>query len=144
MSHELSKTFQKRLDTVDPRLQEIVKVAQKRWSINIIEGHRTKRRQKQLYLAGKSKLDGESGISKHNYSPSLAVDMAPKPVDWEDLSRFHRFGEYVLGVADALGYEVRWGGDWDRDADLSDQTFNDLVHFELVEDERLAERTVGE
>jgi len=24
---------------------------------------------------------------------------------------------------------IRWGGDWDRDHCLSDQSFDDLVHF---------------
>lgn len=133
MAHDLTKTSKERLGTVDSRLQEIVQIAQKRWKINVIEGHRSLKRQKQLYRAGKTKIDGEERLSKHNHTPSLAVDLAPKPVDWQDLDRFRRFGEYVLGVADALGYEVRWGGDWDRDGDLADQSFNDLVHFELVE-----------
>jgi peptidoglycan L-alanyl-D-glutamate endopeptidase CwlK len=131
MSHALTKTSQRRLESVDERLQEIVKVALGRWDINVIEGHRSPRRQKQLYLAGKSRIDGENRLSKHNHKPSLAVDLAPRPVDWEDLDRFRRFGEYMLGVAAAKGIALRWGGDWDGDGDLSDQTFNDLVHFEL-------------
>ena len=36
----------------------------------------------------------------------------------------------MLGVAAAEGIKIRWGGDWDRDNDLADQSFNDLVHFE--------------
>jgi peptidoglycan L-alanyl-D-glutamate endopeptidase CwlK len=113
----------------------ILKVLE-RWDLTVIEGHRTMRRQKQLYITGKSKLDGQPGRrGKHMSEPSKAVDMAPYPIDWQDTDRFYEFGEYVRGVADALDIPIRWGGDWDGDTDKTDQTFNDLVHFELLEDE---------
>lgn len=48
-------------------------------------------------------------------------------------ARWYYMGGYVAGVADQLGTPVRWGGDWDGDEDFSDQTFDDLVHFELVD-----------
>lgn len=35
----------------------------------------------------------------------------------------------VIGIQE--GVELRWGGDWDRDQDQSDQRWNDLVHVEL-------------
>lgn len=40
-----------------------------------------------------------------------------------------------MGTADQIGLtgRIRWGGDWDRDHDVKDQTFNDLVHFEVVD-----------
>jgi len=51
------------------------------------------------------------------------------------LIRFYDFGGYVLGSAERLGVPLRWGGDWDRDHDVfDDQTFQDLVHFELPRD----------
>jgi peptidoglycan L-alanyl-D-glutamate endopeptidase CwlK len=31
-----------------------------------------------------------------------------------------------------MTHDVRYGGDWDGDKDINDQTFNDTVHFELV------------
>ena len=47
-----------------------------------------------------------------------------------------RFAEFA-GIVKAIGWyryqvRIRWGGDWDGDNDLDDQTFDDLVHFELV------------
>jgi peptidoglycan L-alanyl-D-glutamate endopeptidase CwlK len=34
-----------------------------------------------------------------------------------------------------LGVKLRWGGNWDRDGEpVTDQDFQDLVHFELAED----------
>ena len=32
-----------------------------------------------------------------------------------------------------MGIDLRWGGDWDRDTEVRDNTFDDLVHFEIVE-----------
>jgi len=65
--------------------------------------------------------------------PSLAVDAAPYPIDWNDRDRWMRFSGFVLGVARAYGVTLRWGGDWDRDWDVADNRFNDWPHFEIVE-----------
>jgi hypothetical protein len=59
------------------------------------------------------------------------VDVAPYPIRWEDYEKFYWFGGYVKGVADSLGLEIRWGGDWDGDGDFKDQTLVDLVHWEI-------------
>ena len=64
--------------------------------------------------------------------PSLAIDAAPSPIDWNDRERFFYFAGVVKGVAEEMGIKIRWGGDWDGDNDFDDQTFDDLVHFELV------------
>lgn len=62
----------------------------------------------------------------------MAVDAAPWPIDWNDTDRFLVFGGFVLGTAREQGLVIRWGGDWDSDWNLRDQTFIDLPHFELV------------
>lgn len=127
--HPFSASSRAQLDTVDPRLRAVIERAADRWDITVIEGHRSPRRQQQLYMASKTKVRW----SKHNESPSLAVDIAPYPIDWDDAERFRRLAEYVLGVANVMGVPIRWGGDWDGDNDLTDQSFNDLVHFEIEE-----------
>lgn len=127
--HPFSEHSKEQLATVDPRLAAVVARAAERWNITVIEGHRSSRRQQQLFMAGKTKVRH----SKHNETPSLAVDIAPYPIDWNDRSRFQRMAEYVLGIANVMGVPLRWGGDWDSDTDLTDQSFNDLVHFEIVE-----------
>lgn len=48
-----------------------------------------------------------------------------------DLARWYYFGGYVCGVASELGIPVRWGGDWNGNRKVDDQTFHDLPHFEL-------------
>jgi len=49
----------------------------------------------------------------------------------KDVARWYYFGGFVLGTAQELGIDIRWGGDWDGDRDLDDQSFDDLPHFEV-------------
>lgn len=78
--------------------------------------------------------------SKHNKCPSCAVDIAPYdaspvgPVNWQDRERMTLFAGFVLATAKQMGISIRWGGDWDKDTQVLDNTFDDLVHFEIVED----------
>ena len=74
--------------------------------------------------------------SKHNHSPSLAVDIAPWYPDnphirWQDHKGFIYLAGIIKGLAISMGIQIRWGGDWDADHDLQDQRFNDLPHFEV-------------
>lgn len=82
-----------------------------------------------MFELGRSKLKWPKG--KHNKRPAEATDAAPYPIDWEDRERFIMFGGYVLGIAFELNIGLRWGGDWDRDTQVKDNRFDDLVHFEL-------------
>ena len=105
---------------------EVIKVV----DCAVIEGHRPKSEQDRAYLSGKSKL--KFPRSKHNSMPSQAVDVVPWPLNWRDTKRFYEFGELVVGIASEMNIGIRWGGDWDGDGDYRDQSFNDLVHFELA------------
>ena len=120
-----------RLSTCDDRLQDLFKQVVKGFDCTVIEGHRGKEKQNAAYAKGNSKLKYPKG--KHNKMPSIAVDVAPYPVDWTDRDRFHYFGGYVLGVAKKMGLNIRWGGDWDMDTQTKDNKFDDLVHFEIKE-----------
>ena len=119
-----SKRSKSRLETWDKRLV-------KHYECTIIEGHRGEERQNEAYSKGNSKVKYPNG--KHNKNPSIAVDVAPYPVDWTDRDRFHYFGGYVLGIASQMGLKIRWGGDWDMDTQTKDNRFDDLVHFEIKE-----------
>lgn len=132
--NKFSKNSRKELNSCDPRLQSIFNKVLEIIDCTIIEGYRSTERQLQLY---KSK-DSEVSFGKHNFIPSRAVDAASYPIDWDDtkkndLKEFYYFAGIVKGVSESMGYKIRWGGDWDSDNDLDDQTFNDLVHFELVD-----------
>ena len=120
-----------RLGSCDPRLQEICHEAIKIIDFSVIEGHRSEARQNDAYDAGRSKLKWPE--SKHNQVPSLAVDIVPYPVDWEQHSRFYVLAGVMFACAHKLGYKLRFGGDWDMDGEHTDQTFHDLPHFEIVD-----------
>lgn len=116
------------LETADQDLVTLFNRVVLGYDCTVLEGYRSRHRQEILYMSGASRVK----FGKHNYEPSLAVDVAPYPIDWNDIDRFYMFGGYVLGVAEMLDISIRWGGDWDGDTDVHDQLFMDLVHFELL------------
>ena len=95
----------------------------------VTEGHRGQEAQEDFFHRGLTKVHFPH--SKHNLEPSQATHFVPWPVDWDDLARFYHLAGLVRAVAQQLGVEVRWGGDWDGDFDLRDQSFMDLAHYEL-------------
>lgn len=118
------------LMTCDPRLQDLLETVVEYFDCAVICGHRTEEEQEKAFHEGRSKA--RWGQSMHNTLPSMAVDVVPYPVDWEDRERFHHFAGFVRGIAHAKGINIRWGGDWDGDMDLKDNRFDDLPHFELA------------
>ena len=119
----------KNLSEAHPDLQKLFHEVIKVYDCTVIEGHRPKDEQDRAYHAGKSKLKFPK--SKHNQTPSLAVDVCPYPIDWADSKRFYYFAGIVKGIASQLNIPVRLGADWDGDNSFKDQSFNDLPHFEL-------------
>jgi len=126
---KFGKTSKKRLETCDERLQSLFNEVVKVFDCSILVGHRGEEDQNKAYKEGNSQVKWPKG--KHNKKPSSAVDVAPYPIDWEDRERFSYFAGFVKGVAYRLNIPLRWGGDWDGDTELSDNNFDDLVHFEL-------------
>ena len=110
------------------------------YDFTVLEGHRGKARQNHLVEAGRSQVEWPE--SKHNTRPSRAVDLAPYPIDWKARGRFHVLAGHMMMALHALQQEgeidealsLRWGGDWDGDGELDDQQFDDLPHFELIEE----------
>ena len=129
--NSFSSTSQKRLGELDLRLQTVLNEAIKLRDFSIIEGYRGEDRQNRMYREGKSKLKWPH--SKHNTTPSRAVDIAPYPIDWGDLDEFRYLAGLVVGIGHALNVPLKWGGDWDQDGVLSNNRFNDLPHIEIVE-----------
>jgi len=96
----------------------------------VVWGHRNEEDQNKAYARGNSKVRYPE--SKHNLFPSKAVDIIPWPSKWESREQFYFMAGVVMSVAQRMGLTLRWGGDWDRDGDFSDQRFDDLAHFEVV------------
>lgn len=132
-----SKRSNERLNTCHDDLQRIMREVVKEFDCSILCGHRDEATQNRLLAEGKTQLSYPN--SKHNSFPSMAVDVVPYPIDWRDRERFHYFAGYVMGVAERLRREgkirsyLRWGGDWDRDTEVSDNNFDDLPHFEIYQ-----------
>ena len=125
------KSSQDKLATCDPRLQKVFNEVIKHFDCTVIEGHRGEEAQNKAFAEGKSKLKYPQG--KHNKTPSLAADVLPYPIDWNDTNRMRYFAGFVVGIAATMGIKLRWGGDWNQNTELKDNSFNDLPHFELVD-----------
>ena len=127
----------KKLNTSHPALQRLFLEVVREFDITILCGYRDEKAQNKAVRRGYSKTPWPK--SKHNVYPSHAVDICPYPWTFEaiytkdQISRMYFMAGYVKGVAYNLGIDVIWGGDWDCDNDFTDQNFNYLLHFELVE-----------
>jgi len=101
--------------------------------ISIIEAFRPKSEQNLMYKQDKSKVKWPDG--KHNKAPSEAVDAAPYVGGKASFKKAHciHLAGIVLACAKILGVDIRWGGNWDMDTEpITDQDFQDLVHYEVV------------
>jgi len=119
-----------RLMKAHPDLRRLIEKVAETWDLVVLEVARTPERQAELFAQGKSKtLQSKHLIQADGFAH--AVDLAPMPVDWNDLSRWSYFGGFCVATAIRLGLPVLWGGDWNRNTQVKDQTFNDLDHLEL-------------
>ena len=108
------------------------------YDFTVLETLRSDQRQKDLYRQGPhvTPFDGVIKRSKHQADKNgkaRAIDLAPYPIDWQDLRGFSVLAGVVLAAARAERVWIRWGGDWDGDGTFTDQTFHDLPHFEVME-----------
>lgn len=126
-----SKTSLDRLATCHPDLQRLFNEVVKHYDCAILCGHRTQEEQDKAVEGGFSKTPFPT--SKHNKSPSLAIDAAPYPIDWNNRERFVHFAGFVQGMAKSLGIKIRWGGDFNQDLNFKNDSFFDAPHFELME-----------
>lgn len=125
------------LSELSQPLQSICAVAIQKIDFSLIDGLRTTEQQQAMYNATPrtSHLDGIVKRSKHQgyNGKSLAFDFIPVPfTTWDDRPLFTAYAHYFIGLGDAMGIQVRWGGDWDGDFRWTDQTFHDFPHIELM------------
>jgi len=94
--------------------------------MTVLCGHRNQEDQDRAYVLGNSKLKWPN--SKHNSTPSMAVDVAPYPVDWNNIDSFKQLAVIVKSVWDEMtdderdGYHLVHGADW---------KMKDWPHWEL-------------
>ncbi len=128
-----SKRSKKVYDQLDRRLQVLVtRLRDEVTDISLTTGYRDRETQNTMQENGFSKVRYPDG--KHNRKPSLAVDLQPYPYPQYEPKLWGALG-YIAGRAHAIaeeeGFSIRWGGDWDGDGDLTNQTFDDLFHIEV-------------
>ncbi len=159
MAITLGRTSRSRLDGVHPDLKRVVlraaAMATAQDDFAVLEGARTK---EQCFINyGKGRTTAEckaAGVPANYASPrvakvtwlgnplaskhypradgySHAVDLAPFPIDWNDLARFDRIAVLMFAAAKGEGVAIRWGADWDRDGKPRERGETDSPHFEL-------------
>jgi peptidoglycan LD-endopeptidase CwlK len=125
-----------RLATCDERIQKVMNEAIKHYDFTVLYGYRTPAEQFELFKQGRTltngvwkvtgktvtQLDGKTKMSNHNSNPSKAIDIAPFPIDWNNIQRFLDMAKVVKEAAKTVGVEITYGGDW---------KMKDYPHFEV-------------
>jgi peptidoglycan L-alanyl-D-glutamate endopeptidase CwlK len=129
--YSFGEKSQLNLDTAHESLQQLCNEVIKHIDFSVIEGHRPIERQIKLYNQGKSQIDGINKKGKHNYTPSLAVDVIPyekghNPFDESEKSEymFLKLNREFQKAAKKLNIQIEWGGSW--------ATLDDMPHYQLV------------
>lgn len=135
--YKFSKKSLEKLNLAHKNLQIILKEAIKEIDFTIICSTRTQAEQFELFKQGRilkdgkwikigatvTNIDGINKKSKHNYNPSLAIDIVPFPIDWNNINRFQELAKVIKRIAKEKNIKIIWGGDW---------KMKDYPHFELV------------
>jgi hypothetical protein len=121
MAFTLSEKSLKRLQGVHPDLVKVVKRAIEitKQDFLVVEGLRTKERQRYLFSKGATRTMNSRHITGH------AVDIAPLvdgKVSW-DWKYFYPVRDAMKQAAKELDVKVEWGGDW--------KSFKDGPHWQL-------------
>lgn len=121
MAFKFSARSEKNMIGVQPALVAVVRRALELSTVDfvVIEGLRTRERQKELFNKGASQTMNSRHLTGH------AVDIAPYidgQVRW-DWPPFYKLADAMKTAADELGVKLVWGGDW--------QNFKDGPHYEL-------------
>lgn len=127
-----SKLSEQRLSTCAQPLQDLLREAIKHVDFTVLFGYRGKDEQDDAVRTGASTKVWPT--SRHNVMPSMAVDIAPYPIDWKDTARFARLFGFIERIAQEKGIKIRWGADWNGNYRTKDERLVDMPHIELVTD----------
>ena len=121
MPYVLGKRSKERLEGVHPDLVAVVEraITISNVDFTVLEGVRTRERQKELFAKGASKTMNSRHITGH------AVDLAPWPISWEK-EEFIPIVKAMRQAAEELGIDVVHGHDWGWDSphhELSRKTY---------------------
>ena len=117
----LSAASQRRLAGAHPLLQLLFAAVAAATPIAILDSQRGRAAQERAVALGHSRA--HFGQSAHNWTPAIALDVVPYPIDWADLGRFRALAAVVKAEAAARHIPIAWGGDW--------SALVDMPHYEL-------------
>lgn len=121
---------QQRLKGAHPLLQQLMVECIKHYDFLILDSQRGRKAQEDAVRRGTSKVS--FGNSAHNWAPSVALDIAPFPLDWHDLARFIELQfDVVRPAAKQLHIPIRQGLDWNMNGLITDKEWRDYPHIEL-------------
>ena len=103
--YNYSKLSLKRMSECHPDLQKIALELIKEMDVTVLCGHRNKADQEKAFNSGASKKHWPN--SKHNKTPSLAIDIAPYPIQWKNLEPYKEMRERIAKIAKRLGIKIR-------------------------------------
>lgn len=136
---KLSFRSRQKMEGLHPKLIAVIERAIEitKQDFTVIEGVRTKERQQELYDQGRKTpgpivtwtlnsrhLPGKDGLGR-------AVDIAPSPLDWNDLKKFDAIADAMFAAAKELKVKLRWGADWDSDGKRRERGEADSPHWEI-------------
>ena len=119
---KFSKRSKDILSTCHIDLQLLCNESIKLTDFSILCGYRGEQEQNRLLDSGNS--NAAWPLSKHNQQPSFAVDIAPYPIDFEDIPGFKDLALTIFSVASELEIGLIWGGHFNN--------LKDYGHFELI------------
>ncbi len=124
-SEQLLNTVQKELNVL---AHEVIKISPIDFSIT--EGYRDRMRQKELYVDGKSRIDGENKLSKHQLGKAIDI-VCCKEGYTEPLKDIYIVVGLFIAKAKELNINIRVGTLWDKNS-TKDNEFVDAFHIELI------------
>lgn len=145
MAHKFGQKSYSFLLTCHPDLIRLGEeaIASSPMDFSCTDGARDAETQAKKFAEGLTKVQ----FSKHQMEPSHAVHFDPFPVLYpvvkpentaaetmeavKRYARYYMLAMHIRATAERIGIKIRWGGDWDGDYDVMDQTFDDLAHYEL-------------
>ena len=129
--YQFGKTSKRKLSECDEKLQRIAYVAITGYGFTVVCGHRNEQEQNTAYENGFSELKFPD--SKHNSTPSMAMDIIPDAGGWNaGREQFILMIGTIKGVALSLGIPIRCGIDFNMDNNLQNDNFIDSAHVELI------------
>jgi len=138
-NYKFSATSKKRLATCHPDIQKVLKLAIRYIDFSVIQGTRSKALQDKYFAQGTSHVKYPNSYHncliehvKEDLRPkgdltkpcSLAVDVGPVPLHWNDIDSFVELARVIKICAKRLEVDLEWGPDiWN---------FKDYPHFQLT------------